>query len=231
MAFWNLVGAGIFGFMINPPIVLYCMQGLNTTPVHAHAAPFGVYGMLGIGLVLFCMRAMRPTAHWNERLLAVGFWAMTIGLMAMIALSVFPINLVQTWASVEPGYADARSPELMQLPYLKTLRWMRIPGATLFAVGAVAVIAFVFGVGRRSSTAKGALWRPRRPSSIPRRCRPRRSEPAARREITFAPARAEQHHPGARRPVRSWAISVRRRCTNTSASRATVHGSPKTSRS
>ena len=150
VAFWNLVGAGLFGFMINPPIALYYMQGLNTTPVHAHAALFGVYGMLGIGLVLFCMRALRPAARWDERLLAVGFWSMNIGLMAMIVLSVFPIGLVQTWASVEQGYAYARSPELMQLPYMKTLRWMRVPGDTLFALGAMAVIAFVFGVGRRS---------------------------------------------------------------------------------
>ena len=126
------------------------MQGLNTTPVHAHAALFGVYGMLGIGLVLFCMRALRPAAHWNERLLAIGFWSMNIGLMAMIVLSVFPIGLVQTWASVEHGYAYARSPELMQLPYMKTLRWLRVPGDTLFATGAMAVIAFVFGVGRRA---------------------------------------------------------------------------------
>ena len=60
VAFWNLVGAGLFGFMINPPIALYYMQGLNTTPVHGHAALFGVYGMLGIGLMLFCLRALRP---------------------------------------------------------------------------------------------------------------------------------------------------------------------------
>ena len=156
VAFWNLVGAGLFGFMINPPIALYYMQGLNTTPVHAHTALFGVYGMLGIGLVLFCMRAMRPTAHWNERLLAIGFWSMNIGLTAMVVLSVFPIGLVQTWASVEHGYAYARSPELMQLPYMKTLRWMRVPGDTLFAVGALAIIAFVFGVGRRSQKTESA---------------------------------------------------------------------------
>ena len=47
VAFWNLVGAGLFGFLINPPIALYYMQGLNTTPVHGHTALFGVYGMLG----------------------------------------------------------------------------------------------------------------------------------------------------------------------------------------
>ena len=60
VAFWNLVGAGLFGFMINPPIALYYMQGLNTTPLHGHAALFGVYGMLGIGLMLFCLRALQP---------------------------------------------------------------------------------------------------------------------------------------------------------------------------
>ena len=60
VAFWNLVGAGLFGFFINPPIALYYMQGLNTTPLHGHTALFGVYGMLGIGLMLFCLRALRP---------------------------------------------------------------------------------------------------------------------------------------------------------------------------
>ena len=70
MAFWNLVGAGLFGFLINPPIALYYMQGLNTTPLHGHTALFGVYGMLGIGLMLFCLRGLSRTAYWNEKLLA-----------------------------------------------------------------------------------------------------------------------------------------------------------------
>ena len=150
VAFWNLVGAGLFGFMINPPIALYYMQGLNTTPVHAHTALFGVYGMLGIGLVLFCMRALRPTAQWNSRMLAIAFWSINIGLFAMVVLSVLPIGLVQTWASVEHGYAYARSPELMQQPYMMTLRWLRVPGDTLFAIGAMVIIAFIAGIGRRS---------------------------------------------------------------------------------
>jgi nitric oxide reductase subunit B len=75
VAFWNLVGAGLFGFMINPPIALYYMQGLNTTPVHGHAALFGVYGMLGIGLMLFCLRALRPNEVWREASLRLAFWA------------------------------------------------------------------------------------------------------------------------------------------------------------
>jgi nitric oxide reductase subunit B len=148
VAFWNLVGAGIFGFMINPPIALYYMQGLNTTPVHGHAALFGVYGMLGIGLVLFCLRALRPAERWNERHLAIAFWSLNAGLMAMVVLSVLPIGLVQTWASVEHGYAYARSPELMQMPVMQVLRWMRAPGDILFAVGIVGTVAFILGFGR-----------------------------------------------------------------------------------
>ncbi|MFA6541689.1 MAG: nitric-oxide reductase large subunit, partial [Bacteroidota bacterium] len=84
VAFWNLVGAGLFGFMINPPIALYYMQGLNTTPVHGHAALFGVYGMLGIGLLLFSIRAMNPRIEWNEKMLKFSFWSINIGLMAMV---------------------------------------------------------------------------------------------------------------------------------------------------
>ncbi len=73
VAFWNAIGAGLFGFMINPPIALYYMQGLNTTPVHGHAALFGVYGMLGIGLMLFCLRVLWVRDTWKERLLG---WAL-----------------------------------------------------------------------------------------------------------------------------------------------------------
>ena len=87
VAFWNLVGAGLFGFMINPPIALYYMQGLNTTPVHGHAALFGVYGMLGIGLMLFCLKAMAVKRPWKTGLLAYAFWSINVGLMLMIVLS------------------------------------------------------------------------------------------------------------------------------------------------
>ena len=85
VAFWNFVGAGLFGFMINPPIALYYVQGLNLTPVHGHAALFGVYGMLGLGLMLFCLRALRPGLKWKDRPLAIAFWSINIGLALMVA--------------------------------------------------------------------------------------------------------------------------------------------------
>jgi nitric oxide reductase subunit B len=151
VAFWNLVGAGLFGFMINPPVALYYMQGLNTTPVHGHTALFGVYGMLGMGLMLFCLRALRPGVQWHERPVAVAFWMINIGLMAMVLLSVLPVGLLQTQAAVETGYWYARSPEFLQTSVVRSLRWMRVLGDTVFAIGAIILVAFVFGLaGRRS---------------------------------------------------------------------------------
>jgi nitric oxide reductase subunit B len=151
VAFWNMVGAGLFGFMINPPIALYFMQGLNTTPVHGHAALFGVYGMLGIGLVLVCLRALAPDVEWNERRLKFAFWAMNIGLMGMCVGSLLPVGLLQTWASVDQGYWYARSTEFLGTPLMQALRWMRVPGDSIFALGEFALVAFIFSVrsGRR----------------------------------------------------------------------------------
>ncbi len=146
VAFWNMVGAGLFGFMINPPIALYYMQGLNTTPLHGHAALFGVYGMLGIGLMLACLRVLIPGREWKDGLLRFSFWALNGGLMAMCVLSLLPVGLMQTWASVERGYWYARSGEFMQTELLQTLRWMRVPGDTIFFLGAVALVIFVAGL-------------------------------------------------------------------------------------
>ena len=142
VAFWNLVGAGIFGFMINPPIALYYMQGLNTTAVHAHGALYGVYGTLGLALLLFCLRAMKPEMKWNTKLLAFSFWAINIGLLMEILFSLLPIGLLQTYQSVAEGYWSARSPEFMQTDLMQFLRWMRLFGDTVFAIGAVVFVYF-----------------------------------------------------------------------------------------
>ncbi|MDM7922526.1 MAG: nitric-oxide reductase large subunit [Pyrinomonadaceae bacterium] len=142
VAFWNLVGAGIFGFMINPPIALYYMQGLNTTAVHAHGALYGVYGTLGLALMLFCLRAMQPERKWNTKLLSFAFWAINIGMFLEIMLSLLPIGLLQTYQSVTVGYWSARSPEFMQTDLMQFLRWMRMVGDTIFAIGAVAFVWF-----------------------------------------------------------------------------------------
>ncbi|AMV40548.1 nitric-oxide reductase large subunit [Planctomyces sp. SH-PL62] len=146
VAFWNLVGAGLFGFFINPPIALYYMQGLNTTPVHGHTALFGVYGMLGIGLTLFCLKGLTIHRAWKTGVLSFAFWSINIGLALMVLLSLLPVGLLQTWASVEHGMWYARSAEFMQTPTMHTLRWMRVVGDTIFAAGIVALGWFVLGL-------------------------------------------------------------------------------------
>ena len=146
VAFWNFVGAGLFAFMINPPIALYYVQGLNLTPVHGHTALFGVYGMLGLGLTLFCLRALCPGLKWRDRPLAIAFWSINVGLALMVLLSMLPVGLIQAWASVEVGTWYARSAEFLQAPMLTRLRWMRMFGDTLFAFGALVLGWFVLGL-------------------------------------------------------------------------------------
>ncbi len=146
VAFWNLVGAGIFGFLINPPIALYYMQGLNTTPVHAHTALFGVYGMLGIGLMLFVLKGLAARHVWKDGLIKFAFWSINIGLALMVLISVLPIGLLQTLASFEHGLWYARSAEFMQQPGMDTLRWLRVIGDTVFTIGILALGLFVVGL-------------------------------------------------------------------------------------
>ena len=146
VAFWNLVGAGVFGFLINPPIALYYMQGLNTTPLHGHAALFGVYGMLGIGLMLFSLRGMTVTREWNDKVLKFSFWSFQIGMTLMLIFSLLPVGILQTIASVDHGIWYARSMEFMQSPTMQTLRWLRVFGDTIFALGSVGLVYFVIGL-------------------------------------------------------------------------------------
>ncbi|NJN64267.1 MAG: nitric-oxide reductase large subunit [Acidobacteria bacterium] len=146
VSFWNLVGAGIFGFLINPPVALYYMQGLNTTPVHAHSALFGVYGLLSLGLVLLVARHLTGHRRWREAPIAIAFVAMNGGLALMIALSLLPIGLAQAWVSVDTGLWYARSADFLQLPALEFLRWLRIVGDTVFLAGVAVFAWFMLGL-------------------------------------------------------------------------------------
>ncbi|WP_426479127.1 nitric-oxide reductase large subunit [Chryseobacterium sp. CBSDS_008] len=146
MCFWNFLGAGIFGFAINPPIALYYIQGLNTTAVHGHAALFGVYGILGIGLMMFMLRGLYPDREWNDKLIGWAFWLTNIGLLVMVTISLLPIGIMQSVASIKEGYWYARSAEFMQTDLMKTLRWLRVPGDILLAVGELLLVIFIIGL-------------------------------------------------------------------------------------
>ncbi|WP_038203848.1 nitric-oxide reductase large subunit [Xenophilus azovorans] len=152
VAFWNMLGAGVFGFMINPPISLYYIQGLNTTPVHAHSALFGVYGFLALGFTLLVLRYVRPQFVFSEGLMKTAFWGLNAGLVLMIATSLLPIGFIQFHASVTEGLWYARSEAFMQQPILVTLRWVRTFGDVVFIVGAVAMAwQVVLGLAGRSA--------------------------------------------------------------------------------
>ncbi len=154
VSFWNLVGAGLFGFLINPPLALYYMQGLNLTPLHGHTALFGVYGMLGIGLMLFCLRGLRAGAIWDSGLLRGAFWCFNVGLAAMALCTLLPLGILQVTAAVEHGYWYARSADFMQQPIVHLLIWLRVPGDTLFSIGAMLLCTFVarLWIGRRQAS-------------------------------------------------------------------------------
>jgi nitric oxide reductase subunit B len=163
VAFWNLVGAGLFGFMINPPLALYYMQGLNTTPVHAHTALFGVYGLLALGFTLTVARVLTGGREWKEGSITYAFWAMNGGLALMVVLSLLPIGLSQAWASVEHGLWYARSADFLQQPVMQTLRWMRIFGDVVFLSGVAALAWFMAGlVTGHSFLPQGATVRGRK---------------------------------------------------------------------
>ncbi|CAI8817777.1 nitric oxide reductase subunit B [Pseudomonas sp. IT-P12] len=156
-AFWNMLGAGVFGFLINPPISLYYIQGLNTTPLHAHAALFGVYGSLALGFSLLILRYLRPNLQFNDRLMNTGFWWLNGGLALMIFTSLLPIGILQFYASASQGLWYARSEAFMQQDLLQTLRWVRTFGDIVFLVGAFAVIWQIAG---------GLLFSSRHPRAV-----------------------------------------------------------------
>jgi len=152
VAFWNFLGAGVFGFIINPPIALYYVQGLNTTPLHGHTALFGVYGMLGIGLMLFVLRSLYRHEIWNEKAMKFIFWSTNIGLLAMALLSLLPVGIWQAIESIEHGMWYARSAELMQQPAMVTLKWLRAIGDTIFGFGVLTLCWFVFDLTLRKKS-------------------------------------------------------------------------------
>lgn len=143
VAFWNMLGAGVFGFFINPPISLFYLQGLNTTANHAHAALFGVYGFLSLGFVLMVLRYIRPAMQFSPRLMAVAFWSLNIGLVLMLFMTLLPHGIIQAHAAMEHGLWYARSEAFMQSDILVTLRWLRTIGDVVFIIGAFAMAAQV----------------------------------------------------------------------------------------
>ncbi len=143
VAFWNLVGAGVFGFLINPPIVLYYAQGINTTPIHSHTALFGVYGLLAIALMLFSVRHIVTRASWSDSLLKWSFWGLNGGLAAMTVFSLVPSGFYQFYHAVKYGLWHARGPEIASGEVIRFFSWMRVGPDLIFTAGAGLLTIFL----------------------------------------------------------------------------------------
>ncbi|GIL07297.1 MAG: nitric-oxide reductase large subunit [Betaproteobacteria bacterium] len=149
VSFWNTVGAGLLGFAINPPASLYFVQGLNLTPAHGHAALFGVYGMLGIGLMLFCLRGLYDRSLHADRLLGWTFWGLNAGLAMMVFMSLVPAGIVQAIAAIDVGLWYARSPEIIHSALMRALVWLRVPGDVVFAAGGLFLAVYAWRLLRK----------------------------------------------------------------------------------
>lgn len=138
VGFWNFLGAGIFGFLINLPVVSYYEIGTQLTANHGHAAMMGVYGMLAIALLVFCLRYLLRPEDWSDRWVGFSFWALNLGLAWMVFANLFPIGVLQLGDAVANGYWHARSLEFFDRHAF--IEWLRLPGDLLFIAGVVPLV-------------------------------------------------------------------------------------------
>jgi nitric oxide reductase subunit B len=149
-SFWNFLGAGVFGFLINLPIVNYFEHGTYLTMNHAHAALFGTYGMLSIGLLLFSWRGLVEKQYWNDRLLRLSFFGLNIGLLLMVLITLFPVGIAQAWTSFREGIWAARDASFFERPGVKFLGQIRLlPDLTIIGLGVTPLAWFLFTTYRR----------------------------------------------------------------------------------
>ncbi len=143
VGFWNFVGAGICGFLINLPIVSYYEVGTQLTPNHGHAAMMGVFGMLALALMVFVLRQTSTDARWSdiEKYVKVGFWGANAGLTLMLMMSLFPSGVLQVWDVVQHGYWHARSLDYIGSERSRLIEWLRLPGDLVFIIfGAIPLV-------------------------------------------------------------------------------------------
>ncbi len=160
VGFWNFLGAGVFGFLINLPIVSYYEIGTALTANHGHAAMMGVYGMLAVGLALFCLRYLIPADRWPDRAAKVSFWSLNIGLAWMCFSDLMPLGFLQFYESVNTSYFHARSLEFLTNSTNTLLEWFRFPGDVLFIVGGVLPLLYITWLGVRYRVSKETLEEP-----------------------------------------------------------------------
>ncbi|MBE0597753.1 MAG: nitric-oxide reductase large subunit [Desulfuromonadales bacterium] len=145
VGFWNFLGAGVLGFLINLPIVSYYEIGTQWTATHGHGAMMGVYGMLAMGFFMFVARYFIPRDRGSDRAMAIAFWSLNIGLAWMLFVNLFPVGLLQMHTALEQSYWQAREPAFFLRPLVRVLEWLRLPGDALFIVGGILPVLYLAG--------------------------------------------------------------------------------------
>jgi nitric oxide reductase subunit B len=143
VGFWNFLGAGVFGFLINLPIVSYYEIGTAFTANHGHGAMMGVYGMLAIGFFMFVARYFIPPDRRSERAMKMSFWSLNIGLGLMLFVNLVPMGIIQLYDAFKNGYFHARAPELFERTSVRVLEWLRLPGDLLFIIGGILPVVYL----------------------------------------------------------------------------------------
>ncbi len=143
VGFWNFLGAGVFGFLINLPIVSYYEIGTQWTANHGHGAMMGVYGMLAIGFFMFVARHFVPFDRACRRAMATSFWGLNIGLLLMLLLNLIPLGGVQVYDAFANGYWHARDAAFFQRPAVRVLEWLRMPGDIIFIVAGILPVVYL----------------------------------------------------------------------------------------
>ena len=96
--------------------------------------------------MMFVLRGLYPERQWNDKLISSAFWLINIGLLVMVTISILPIGIMQAVESMQHGYWSARSEEFMQTDMMQFLRWLRVPGDILLALGELLLVYFIIGL-------------------------------------------------------------------------------------
>ncbi len=147
VGFWNFVGAGIFGFLINMPVVSYFEAGTILTLNHAHAALLGAFGMLAMALLVLGLRHVLTDEQWvlPEKFVRLSFWGLNIGLALMVITNLFPEGILQIWDVLENGYWHARSLEFIGTDRIRMLEWASMPSHLILII--IGVVPMVIASG------------------------------------------------------------------------------------
>lgn len=156
VGFWNFLGAGVFGFLINLPIVSYFEVGTLLTPNHGHAAMMGVFGMLAIALMVFSYRHVSVDESWKEieKYIKISFYGLNLGLILMVVSNLFPAGILQLIDVLNNGYWHARSTDFLNQSLIRKIEWARLPADIIFIVVGciplvIASIKTYFGLNKK----------------------------------------------------------------------------------